>query len=69
MKTCTLCRHNRRVQHGPHAWLHECALAQRDYPHAPDCAQYDPPPLPGLIYENSGMGYVLDPEAWDGHGL
>lgn len=50
MKTCSLCRHNRRVQHGPHAWLHECA-------------QYAPP-LPVVGCEKSGMGLVFDPEAW-----
>jgi hypothetical protein len=66
MKSCTLCRHNRRIQNGPNAWLHECALSQRDYPNALDCAQYEPPPLPAVGYEQSGMGYVFDAEVWDG---
>ena len=66
MKSCSLCRHNRRVQHGPHAWAHECALAQIDHPDAESCACYEPPPLPVVSYEQSGMGYVFDVEAWGG---
>lgn len=41
-KTCTECRHARRKQTGPHEYLHSCALHQRDFPDANDCAAYHP---------------------------
>lgn len=67
MKSCSLCRHNRRVQHGPHAWTHDCAMSQTCHPDAIHCALYEPPSLPVVSYEQSGMGYVFDVEAWGGH--
>lgn len=45
-KTCYDCRHTRREQTGPHAWLHDCALQQRDYPDAEHCAFYHPGAAP-----------------------
>jgi len=41
-KTCHECRHARREQTGPHEYLYSCALHQRDFPEANDCAAYHP---------------------------
>ena len=62
MTHCTFCRHYRRTQIGPHFWEVDCALSQIVFPHAIDCAFYQPPPLPESGAE-TGLGYV-----WDGEG-
>ena len=61
MTDCFLCQHYRRVQRGPHLWDVDCGLAQAVFPHAMDCAFYQPPPLPESGFE-TGLGYVWDNE-------
>lgn len=61
MNDCLLCQHYRRAQRGPHFWDVDCALSQADFPHALDCAFYQPPPLPESGRE-TGLGYVWDRE-------
>ena len=61
MTDCLLCQHYRRTQRGPHAWNCDCALSQAAFPHAMDCAFYQPPPLPETGAER-GLGYVWDGE-------
>lgn len=58
---CSLCRHFRRAQRGPHLWDVHCTLAQLAFPTAEDCAFYQPPPLPESGRE-TGLGYVWDGE-------
>lgn len=61
MTHCFLCGHYRRTQKGPHFWEVDCALSQSVFPHALDCAMYQPPPLPETNAE-TGLGYVWDGE-------
>ena len=61
MTDCALCRHYRRAQRGPHFWEVDCGLSQAVFPHAMDCAFYQPPPLPESGRE-TGLGYVWDGE-------
>lgn len=61
MTDCLLCQHYRRAQRGPHFWEVDCALSQSVFPHAKDCAFYQPPPLPEHGRE-TGLGYVWDRE-------
>ena len=60
MTDCSLCRHYRRAQLGPHFWSVDCALSQAVFPSSWDCAFYQPPPLPEVRRE--GLGYVWDGE-------
>lgn len=62
MTTCSLCRHYRRAQQGPHLWDVDCTLMQTAFPIAADCGLYEPPPLPTPSREDSGLGYVWDGE-------
>jgi hypothetical protein len=61
MTGCFLCRHYRRAQKGPYFWEVDCDNAQSCFPHALDCAFYQPPPLPEFGRE-TGLGYVWDGE-------
>ena len=62
LKSCSLCRHSRRRQTGPNAWAAHCDLQQVAFPDAHDCIFYQPPAMPDLGRESSGMGYVWDDE-------
>lgn len=62
MKDCSVCRHSRREQTGPHAWRHDCALGQVDFPRAEWCAAYEPGADSRYLPESSGLGYVWDGE-------
>ena len=61
MTHCSFCCHYRRAQKGPSFWEVDCALSQATFPHAMDCAFYQPPPLPETGAER-GLGYVWDGE-------
>lgn len=61
MTDCSLYRHYRRSQRGPHFWDCDCALAQDAFPNAQDCAFYASPPLPESGRE-TGLGCGWDNE-------
>lgn len=46
---------------GPNFWEVDCALSQSTFPHALDCAFYQPPPPPETNAE-TGLGYIWDCE-------
>ena len=62
MNACSLCRHYRRKQTGPHLWDSRCDIQQAAFPDAQDCIFYQPPAQPDMGRESSGMGYVWDSE-------
>lgn len=50
-KSCSECRHYRRERAGPHEWVANCELHQRDFLNAEHCGLYQPEPA---ITENEG---------------
>lgn len=59
-RNCDFCRHSVRIQHGPHAWRHDCRLKQTAFPDADECAFYAPPP--SAEGREIGLGYIWDSE-------
>ena len=64
MTHCSFCCHYRRAQKGPNFWEADCALSQSTFPHALDCAMYQPPPLPEVGRIVGWYQTTLTPEGY-----